>query len=278
MNSEELIHKLQEFNQTLTGQIPSKPKAQEFAEEVLNFLFPIRSRHQGEAGLLDLKLEQLEKALLELILPMTNFSETKSLEIKNNFFATLPFVFDKLLKDAQAFLAFDPAAYSLEEIIIAYPGFYAIAIHRLAHELYLLKIPVLPRIISEHAHSKTGIDIHPGATIGESFFIDHGTGVVIGETTVIGNRVKIYQGVTLGALTVQKEIVKGQRHPTIEDSVVIYSGSTILGGNTKVGHDSIIGGNVWLTESVVPYSVVFHKSEVKIRDKSEMKSVLEFVI
>jgi len=136
----------------------------------------------------------------------------------------------------------------------------------------------LPRFFSEYAHSKTGIDIHPGATIGSSFFIDHGTGIVIGETTIIGNNVKIYQGVTLGALSVSKDKARLQRHPSIEDNVTIYSGATILGGETVIGHDSVIGGNVWLTNSVQPFSVVYHKSDVIIRDKNPLPEALNFVI
>ena len=157
---------------------------------------------------------------------------------------------------------------------MAYPGLYAVAIHRLAHELYTLKVPIIPRIMSEIAHSKTGIDIHPGATIGEHFFIDHGTGVVIGETTVIGKNVKLYQGVTLGALSFDKDpvtgaLVKGvKRHPNVEDNVVIYAGATILGGRTTIGHDSEIGGNVWLKDSVPPNSRVYNKPPApEIREK-----------
>ena len=152
-------------------------------------------------------------------------------------------------------------------------------IYRLSHPLYKLKIPIIPRLFSEHAHSITGIDINPGAKIGNSFFIDHGTGIVIGETTVIGNNVKIYQGVTLGALNVRKEDAKTKRHPSIEDNVIIYSGATILGGNTIVGHDSIIGGNVWLTSSIDPYSVVYHKSEVHFRNWAKReKELIDFTI
>ena len=148
---------------------------------------------------------------------------------------------------------------------MAYPGLYATTVHRLAHELYRLKVPIIPRIMSELAHSKTGIDIHPGATIGERFFIDHGTGVVIGETTVIGRNVKLYQGVTLGALSFDKDpvtgaLVKGvKRHPNVEDDVVIYAGATILGGTTTIGQGSEIGGNVWIKESVPPHSRVYNK-------------------
>ena len=181
------------------------------------------------------------------------------------FVARIPEVKRLVETDVQAAYEGDPAATSPMEVIMAYPGFYAVTIHRLAHELYLLKVPIIPRVMSELAHSKTGIDIHPGATIGERFFIDHGTGVVIGETTVIGKNVKLYQGVTLGALSFDKDpvtgaLVKGvKRHPNVEDNVVIYAGATILGGRTTIGHDSEIGGNVWLKDSVPPNSRVYNK-------------------
>lgn len=162
--------------------------------------------------------------------------------------------------DVEAAFAGDPAARSEEEIILAYPGVEAIIVHRIAHEIWIREIPLIPRIMSEVIHGKTGIDIHPAAQIGEYFFIDHATGVVIGETTVIGNHVKIYQGVTLGALSVKKAEVDTKRHPTIEDNVTIYAGATILGGNTVIGHDSIIGGNVWLTESVSPGSRIYTRA------------------
>ena len=167
--------------------------------------------------------------------------------------------------DVDAAYEGDPAATSRMEVVMAYPGLFAITVHRLAHELYVLKVPIIPRIMSEIAHSKTGIDIHPGATIGERFFIDHGTGVVIGETCVIGRNVKLYQGVTLGALSFDKDpvtgaLVKGiKRHPNVEDNVVIYAGATILGGSTVIGHDTEIGGNVWLKDSVPPNSRVYNK-------------------
>lgn len=181
-------------------------------------------------------------------------------EVAFSLMKKLPEIRETLLTDAQAALEGDPATKSLDEIILAYPGFKAISIHRLAHELYVDKIPYIPRVMSEYAHTVTGIDINPGATIGPSFFIDHGTGVVIGETAIIGARVKIYQGVTLGALSFPKDacgmIIKGnKRHPNIEDDVTIYSGASILGDIT-IGHNSIIGGNVWLTEPVPPYSKV----------------------
>jgi len=180
------------------------------------------------------------------------------------FLSRLPLIREKLNGDIMAAYEGDPAAVNFDEIILSYPGLLAIAVYRAAHELYHLDVPLIPRIMTEFAHRSTGIDIHPGAHIGESFFIDHGTGVVIGETTTIGNNVRLYQGVTLGALSFKKDkngrIVKGgKRHPTIEDNVVIYAGATILGGETVVGKNSIIGGNVWLLESVPPDTTITHQ-------------------
>jgi len=177
------------------------------------------------------------------------------------FLEHLPEVRRILTTDVQAAYDGDPAAKTIDEVIISYPGLLAITIHRIAHQLWLQEIPLLPRMMSEHGHSITGIDIHPGATIGESFFIDHGTGVVIGETTKIGERVRIYQGVTLGALSLPKEEVEQlrheKRHPTIEDDVTIYAGATILGGETLIGAGSVIGGSVWITASVPKGTKVF---------------------
>jgi serine O-acetyltransferase len=198
-------------------------------------------------------------------------------ETASFFFQSMPSIHRQLWLDANAIHAGDPASESVDEVISAYPGFFAIAIYRIAHVFYCLNVPIFPRILSEIAHQRTGIDIHPGATIGNSFFIDHGTGIVIGETTFIGDRVKLYQGVTLGALSVNKALSSSKRHPTIENSVVIYSNATILGGETVIGHDSVIGGNVWLTESVPPYSIVYHKSEIKVRTKEETDAS-DFVI
>ncbi|MDR2047899.1 MAG: serine O-acetyltransferase [Treponema sp.] len=175
----------------------------------------------------------------------------------DDFFDELPAIRSFLRLDVEAAFSGDPAAKSTEEVILSYPGLEAIMVHRLAHFFWVREVPLIPRIMSEIVHSKTGIDIHPGAKIGESFFIDHGTGVVIGETCVIGKNVKLYQGVTLGALSVRKEDAVKKRHPTIEDNVTIYSGATILGGDTIIGRESIIGGNVWITESVPPGSKVY---------------------
>ncbi len=179
------------------------------------------------------------------------------------FIKTLPDLRRKLALDVRAAYNGDPASSSMDEIIFSYPGLFAITVHRMAHVMQHLNIPLLPRMMSEHAHSLTGIDIHPGAHIGESFFIDHGTGVVVGQTCKIGDRVRLYQGVTLGALSIppdaSEELRSQKRHPTIEDDVIIYSGATILGGNTVIGARSVIGGNVWLTESVPPDSKIFIK-------------------
>jgi serine O-acetyltransferase len=181
------------------------------------------------------------------------------------FFEKLPEVQQRLYDDATALLENDPAAKSLEEVILTYPGFFALLVYRIAHELYLLNIPIIPRLFSEYAHVKTGIDIHPGATIGNHFFLDHGTGTVIGETCIIGNNVKIYQGVTLGALCINKNDANIKRHPTVEDNVIIYACATILGADTVIGHDSIIGGNVWLTQSIPAYTTVYYTPEMKIK-------------
>lgn len=189
-------------------------------------------------------------------------------KIWENYLAQLPAVLEKLNLDAEAIADCDPASLSIEEVYMAYPGFYAIAIYRLAHELYKKGFPMVPRLMTEYAHRQTGVDINPGAQIGNSFFIDHATGVVIGETAIIKNHVKLYQGVTLGALYVAKHLQKTKRHPTIEDNVTIYANATILGGDTVIGKNSVIGGNAWLTSSVPANSTVFHSPEIKIKTNS----------
>lgn len=183
----------------------------------------------------------------------------KEAQIAEDFLNGIPEIARIADTDVEAAFNGDPAAYSKEEIIITYPGFYATCIYRLAHALHKLDVPLIPRLMSEYGHEKTGIDIHPGATIGEFFFIDHGTGVVIGETSHIGKNVKIYQGVTLGALSVKKKLQSVKRHPTIENDVVIYANSTILGGETVIGQGSVIGGNTWITESVAANSIIGKK-------------------
>jgi serine O-acetyltransferase len=199
----------------------------------------------------------------------------------STFFDRMPAVRDVLATDVQAAFDGDPAAQSTDETIFCYPGLFAIFVQRFAHEFYKLGVPLLPRIMTEHAHSRTGIDIHPGAQLGESFFIDHGTGVVVGETTQIGKRVKIYQGVTLGALAPAfGQALRGQkRHPTIEDDVTIYAGATILGGATTIGHGSVIGGNVFITSSVPPQNQVSAEPpKLKYRDRRPKSARSEVVL
>lgn len=196
--------------------------------------------------------------------------EEMAQELTLNFLEQIPTIQQLILKDVEAELEGDPAANSREEIIFSYPGIYAIFVYRIAHELYRLQVPFIPRIMTEHAHGKTGIDINPGATIGEYFFIDHGTGIVIGETTVIGKHVKLYQGVTLGALSLsQGQALSGvKRHPTIEDNVVIYANATILGGETVVGENSVVAGNSFVTESIPPNTKVSaHIPELMLKSR-----------
>lgn len=186
------------------------------------------------------------------------------LELWDQFESQFASIREKLDLDAIAIEKGDPAAKSLTEVYLAYPGFHAIAIHRLSHALYNLKSFVISRMMSEHVHGLTGIDIHPGATIGDSFYIDHGTGIVIGETAIIKNNVKIYQGVTLGGLQIKKDLSETKRHPTIEDNVIIYANATVLGGDIVIGANSIIGANVWITQSVPENSLVTYRTEIKI--------------
>ncbi|WP_407509229.1 serine O-acetyltransferase EpsC [Elizabethkingia anophelis] len=252
-----------------------KNKAEAFVEELYQLLF--LPQHINMEETLRTQFEELQNKLFELIKNTTDdklFAE-RQVEV---LFDALPEIYERLILDAESILEFDPATESLEEILLAYPGFFATYVYRVSHQLWKQKIKTLPRIISEYGHSKTGIDIHPGAVIGEHFFIDHGTGIVIGETSVIGNNVKIYQGVTLGALNVSKDKGNKKRHPNIEDNVIIYSGATILGGDTTIGRDSIIGGNVWITQNVPSNSLVYNKSEIRIKDNNPLPESLTFVI
>ena len=243
---------------------PLRAMAEELARRALALLFTQFAR-EVRVNARDVRaeaqaLESLLREALGFVLPAERVS-TVAVEFLNQ----LPHVHDALEDDAMAILSGDPAAASREEVIQAYPGFLATAVHRLAHELYTRDVPVLPRLLSEWSHRETGIDIHPGATIGRSFAVDHGTGVVIGESSLIGTGVRIYQGVTLGALAVSKQLARKKRHPTIGNDVVIYANATILGGQTEIGDGSIIGGNVWLTHSVPPLSVVQFSSRVEQR-------------
>ena len=211
-------------------------------------------------------LEELAIGFQELA-ALVRWKPAKSCrEIWEDYCRKLPDILEKLNLDATAIAENDPAANSVEEVYLSYPGFFAIAVYRLSHELYKFGLPLVPRLMTECAHKVTGTDINPGAEIGNSFFIDHATGVVIGETAVIKDHVKIYQGVTLGALYVERGLRNRKRHPTIESKVTIYANATILGGETTIGENSIIGGNVWLTKSVPPHSFVTHSPQIKIRN------------
>jgi len=243
-----------------------RPAVKAFGDRAMALLFP----HFFSEGTGDPTLEGVEAdaaalavSLQRMLSSMESCAEVPHDEVPARFLAALPGVHALLRSDAEAIFHGDPAARSLDEVILTYPGFHAIALHRVGHALHGMGVPLVPRLLGEYAHSETGVDIHPGAQIGRSFFIDHGTGVVIGETAEIGHGVKLYQGVTLGALVVEKGLGRQKRHPTIEDNVVVYSNATILGGDTVIGHDSVIGGNAWITHSVPPFSIVSHESEVK---------------
>ncbi len=273
--------------------LPSKSEVIEIIELMLPILYP------GYHGRQDLTFNNISYHTGELI---TQLSHTLCLQINQaiaysceaeqqkcdeqicrdratettiEFLSRIPALRETLAGDVEAAYEGDPAAVNTDEVLLAYPGLFAITVYRIAHELYALNIPLLPRIITEYAHSVTGIDIHPGAKIGRNFFIDHGTGVVIGETTEIGNNVKIYQGVTLGALSFPKDergrIIRGhKRHPTIEDNVTIYANATILGGETVIGKNSVVGGNVFLTSSVPADCTVSLKSpELKFKNRTK---------
>ncbi|PXW17994.1 MULTISPECIES: serine O-acetyltransferase EpsC [unclassified Chryseobacterium] len=273
--SDQLIQRIHQTKQNNIHGFFDKIKTKKWVKDLYETLFLPQSDNTEDQ--LKKNFEAIQKTLYDLINIVTGDKILTEKQV-GKFYEVLPELYDQLVLDAKSILEFDPAADSLEEVYLAYPGFFATYVYRISHQLWIQEVKILPRVISEYAHSKTGIDIHPGATIGKSFFIDHGTGIVIGETTVIGNNVKIYQGVTLGALNVSKEKAHQKRHPNIEDDVIIYSGATILGGETTIGRESIIGGNVWVTQDVPANSLVYHKSEIKIKDNSSLPESLTFVI
>jgi serine O-acetyltransferase len=242
---------------------PSPKVIKQFFEELMGLLFPeytvTKINNKNE---LETKLNQLHLTFSAILGRNKHLYDGKVELISNEFFQNLERIYDWVHQDVDAMFAGDPAAKSRTEILRSYPGFYAIAAYRIANQIHRLGVKLIPRMITEIAHSRTGIDIHPGANIGQFFCIDHGTGVVIGETTVIGDHVKIYQGVTLGALSVEKGEADIKRHPTIADHVVIYAGATILGGTTTIGKNSVIGGNVWLTKSVPAGSKVYYQAQM----------------
>lgn len=252
--------------------IPDKKAVEKTIKSFFRFLFPNANSYSDMENENSLNYSKI--LLLGILTGLTNEKE----KVSNQFFENLENVKNTLQKDAAFILESDPAATKLIEVIAIYPGFFAIFCFRIANSLAKLSVPLLPRMITEYSHKVTGIDIHPSAEIGCPFSIDHGTGIVIGETAIIGNNVKLYQGVTLGALSVDKSKATKKRHPTIEDNVVLYAGCTILGGQTVVGRNSIIGGNVWLTESIAPFSVVYHKSEIIVRNQNGFQEPINFII
>ncbi|MBL4586832.1 MAG: serine acetyltransferase [Flavobacteriales bacterium] len=238
----------------------STEEVADWFNEVLELLYPQIGTSDFENEAVFLKhVKQLASRLSEFHSCVSGSEKNLSFD---EFISGLSHIRKAVDMDIEAMFMGDPAAKSIRMVTQSYPGFYAIAAHRIAHLLLKMGIELVPRIISEHAHGRTGIDIHPAAKIGKHFCIDHGTGVVIGETTIIGNHVKIYQGVTLGGLSVDKKDAEKKRHPTIEDNVVIYAGATILGGKTTIGKGSIIGGNVWLTRSVAPETKVYYSASM----------------
>ncbi len=276
MSKEEVSRLQLLFQKNLTEErnFLQKKNVENWIEEFVAWLF-CTQQECVDLELFEQKLTEFQNELKQFL---SQVNVPNPNEIAQSFFDDLYEIHEVLLSDLNAVLEFDPAAKSRTEVLLAYPGFFTITVYRIAHNLWNKKVSVLPRVLSEYAHSKTGIDIHPAATIGERFFIDHGTGIVIGETAVIGNDVKIYQGVTLGALSVSKDKAEEKRHPTIEDNVIIYANATILGGKTVIGRGSVIGGNVWITESIPAQSLVYHKSEIIVKTKIEFSNILDFSI
>tara|TARA_R110002051_G_scaffold130577_2_gene204445 strand:- start:54123 stop:54917 length:795 start_codon:yes stop_codon:yes gene_type:complete len=258
MNSKSIIKKINAHKNQPNLRFRLKKRVEEFTDKLFYTLFDIETPVEENLAL-------LEKQFDELVALGCWEIEKPCKQIWENYVVQLPEILEKLNLDAEAFVNCDPASSSIEEVYLAYPGFYAIAIYRLAHELYVKGFPLVPRLMTEYAHRQTGVDINPGAQIGKSFFIDHGTGVVIGEAAIIKDHVRIYQGVTLGGLYVAKNLRQTKRHPTIERNVTIYANATILGGKTVIGENCIIGGNAFITSSVPANSTVYHSPEIKIK-------------
>ncbi|QIK16658.1 serine acetyltransferase [Blattabacterium sp. DPU] len=264
-------------NNKKKNSFPDKKKSENFVKKLFHTLFIIDHNILNNVVFFKKNYEKLKKLLYDIFIEL-NINEQKSNDLTQIFFKEIPNIYQTLIIDANAILKSDPAATVIEEIFLSYPGFFATALYRIAHQLWVQKIPIIPRLITEYAHSKTGVDIHASAKIGKAFAIDHGTGIVIGSSTEIGNKVKIYQGVTLGAIYVDKKLANIKRHPTIEDQVTIYAGATVLGGETIIGHDSVLGGNVWVTKSIPPFSIVYQKNEIKMRSNSPFPDPINFMI
>jgi serine O-acetyltransferase len=245
-------------------------------DDLFNILFPEKT---VETIQIELMLDQNK---INFVAILTEINNGKSVDqcwdLADSFYEALPELYSFMQQDAQAILDTDPAADCIQEIINSYPGFLAIEVYRIANAIASRTDCLLPRILTEYAHSKTGIDIHPNATIDVPFMIDHGTGIVIGESTIIGKHVSIYQGVTLGALQVEKNMQEKKRHPTVEDHVIIYANATILGGSTIIGNHSIIGGNTFITKSVNPYSLVMQANKNTVLNQQETKDINFFSI
>lgn len=262
MTKNQIIQNIHSLKSHFSINYSIKTKTEAFTEKLFYTLF-------DKNASLDESIQELELLFKEISAIACQKSEDVCDSIWEKYLEKLPLVLEKLNQDANYILENDPASNSVEEVYLAYPGFYAIAIYRLSHELYLLDLLLFSRLMSEYAHRITGTDIHAGATIASPFFIDHATGIVIGETTVIEKHVKIYQGVTLGALSITKEMKNSKRHPTVEKNVCIYANATILGGTTTIGKGSIVGGNSWVTKSIPANSIVTNTTttEVKVKDK-----------
>jgi serine O-acetyltransferase len=275
LNMDQLAAQLHTLQRSSRTRLPNKAHAARFLDETLELIFPNIIGESESCNSHDVRC-RIERAQhhAEQSLAPTHALNGKMHDHDNDiihqfFHHALPGLIHTLWLDAQAMYEGDPAASSVDEVVATYPGILAVATYRIAHEFQRAGVSTFPRMLTEIAHQRTGIDIHPGARIGQSFCIDHGTGIVIGETAELGNHVKLYQGVTMGALSVSKELASIKRHPTIEDHVIIYANATILGGETVIGHHSIIGGNVWLTESVPPYSMVYHKGDVRVKQRED---------
>ncbi len=259
---QEFLHRLDGETRIGKDSTPGRLEIANLAEQLFGLLFP--GAHCLDTA--EVRYSETHRQFENLLIRITT-DEARTQQLTVSLFRQLPAIYDDLVGDAETIYRFDPAANSVDEVVQGYPGFFAITIYRIAHLLYLQKVPLLPRFLAEYAHSRTGIDINPGAQIGRSFIVDHGTGIVIGETAIVGNDVRIYQGVTLGAIQVDKSLANTKRHPTIEDNCTIYSNCTILGGDTVIGHDSVIGGNTWITRSVPPFSLVIHKANIDVRPR-----------
>ncbi len=262
MSIDKIIQSIKNNKQNHLVDFRLKSQTEDFANDLFLILFDSKISVSEN-------INALANSFKEIALMIDQKEGVGFENIWKKFLINLPDLLKQLNQDAKCIYLHDPAAKSVEEVILAYPGFFAIAVYRISHVLHMQRLPLVPRMMSEYAHRLTGIDIHPGAIIGSPFFIDHGTGVVIGESTIIKNKVKLYQGVTLGALQVSKDMQDQKRHPTVENNVTIYAGATILGGDTIIGENCTIGGNVWLTKSVPPDSIVYQRTDTKLKKKTD---------